>query len=65
MQKSGPVMVWQLAVPNGTYTVDIVSGDATATDSNFRINVENTLVVNGKPSSSKLWVEGTKTITVT
>ncbi len=65
MQKPGPVMVWQLAVPNGSYTVHIVSGDATATDSNYRINVENTLVVNGKPSSSKLWVEGTKTISVT
>jgi hypothetical protein len=64
MQKPGPVMQWNIAVPNGDYTVHIVSGDATAIDSNFRINVEGVLVVNGKPSTNNHWVEGTKTITV-
>ena len=64
MQKPGPTMQWNFAVPNGDYTVHIVSGDATATDSNYRINVEGVLVVNGKPSSKNHWVEGTKQITV-
>jgi N-acetylneuraminic acid mutarotase len=64
MQKNGSNMQWNIAVPNGDYTVHIVSGDATATDSAFKIAAEGTLVVSGKPSSSNHWVEGTETVTV-
>src|SRR5437868_5959743 len=63
MQKNGSFK-WSLAVPNGTYSVHIVSGDPTATDSNYRINVEHTLLVNGNPSSSKHWIEVSGQITV-
>jgi hypothetical protein len=31
---------WEIAVPNGMYTVRIVAGDPTATNSNYRINVQ-------------------------
>jgi N-acetylneuraminic acid mutarotase len=63
MQKAGD-WKWEMAVPNGTYTVRIVSGDATAIDSVFKINVEGVLTVSGSPTSGNHWVEGTKTVTV-
>ena len=38
-----PNAVWELAVPNGTYTVRVVAGDASHVDSVFRLNVEGVL----------------------
>ena len=58
------VATWQIAVPNGTYNIDIVSGDPSFTDSTDKINVEGMLLINGKPTSSKLWLEGTGQVTV-
>jgi glucose/arabinose dehydrogenase len=66
LQKPGnPNAVWELAVPNGTYTVRAVAGDADHTDSVFRLNVEGVLTVSGTPSGSTRWFEGTSTVTVT
>ena len=66
MQKSAnPNAVWEIAVPNGTYSVRIIAGDALHTDSIFRIAAEGVLAVNGSPSSANRWVEGTATVTVT
>jgi hypothetical protein len=55
---------WEITVPNGTYTVHVVAGDADYYDSIFRINVEGVLTVNGTPTSTMHWLEGTQTITV-
>jgi N-acetylneuraminic acid mutarotase len=55
---------WELAVPNGTYNVHLVSGDARSYNSVFKINVEGTLAVNGTPTSTQRWVAGTATVTV-
>jgi len=63
MQKGG-TRTWEIAVPNGTYTVFVVAGDATAYDSVFRINVEGVLTVSGTPTSATRWISGTKTVTV-
>jgi hypothetical protein len=63
MQRSGNY-TWQIAVPNGTYNVHIVGGDAGFYDSAFRINAEGKLTVNGNPTSSHRWVEGTQSVTV-
>lgn len=66
MQKpSNPNAVCEISVPNGTYTVRVVSGDAIFFDSTYRINVEGVLVVSGAGTVSTPWVEGTKTVTVT
>jgi glucose/arabinose dehydrogenase len=59
-----PNAVWEIAVPNGTYTVKVVSGDPSHFDGVFKLNVEGTLAVNGTPTSSNRWVEGTVTVTV-
>jgi hypothetical protein len=64
MQRSGN-RTWNIAVPDGTYNVHIVSGDAGYYDSAFRVAAEGKTVVNGNPTSSNRWVEGTQSITVT
>jgi hypothetical protein len=63
MQRSGSFS-WNIAVPNGRYSVHIASGDAGFFDGVFRINAEGMLVVNGTPSSTKPWVEGTAIVNV-
>ncbi|MGH7214428.1 MAG: carbohydrate-binding protein, partial [Tepidisphaeraceae bacterium] len=55
---------WEIAVPNGTYWVRVVAGDPSYFDSVYKINAENTLVVNGTPSSGTRWIEGTANVTV-
>src|SRR5207247_9275768 len=64
MQKAGGARVWEIAVPNGTYNVFLVSGDSDFYDSVFRINVEGVLTVSGTPNSGTHWFSGTKTVTV-
>ena len=64
MQKSGGARSWQIALPNGTYNVFVVCGDADHTDSVFRVNVEGLLTVSGTPTSSTRWISGTRTVTV-
>jgi N-acetylneuraminic acid mutarotase len=65
MQRAGGGTRWEIAVPNGTYTVHLVAGDPGAYDSNYAINVEGVLTVAGKPTSVVRWYEGTKSVTVT
>lgn len=55
---------WELQLPNGSYRVRIVAGDASHYDSVFRLLAENVLVVSGTPTSANRWVEGTATVTV-
>ena len=64
MQKAGGARFWEIAVPNGTYQVFVVAGDAGYYDSVFRINVEGVLTVSGTPTSGSRWVSGTRTVTV-
>jgi glucose/arabinose dehydrogenase len=60
-----PDGIWEIAVINGTYRVRVVSGDASNVDSVFRTTVEGVLTVNGTPTTSTRWIEGTQTVTVT
>lgn len=66
MQKALPAgRVWEIEVPNGRYRVHIVSGDPTATDSVYDVQVEGVTVVSGTPSATRYWVEGTAVVNVT
>jgi hypothetical protein len=59
------VRTWELAVPNGQYSVHIVAGDPGFTDSVYKFNAEGQLVLSGTPGGgANHWVEGTKTVTV-
>jgi hypothetical protein len=65
MQRAGATnAVWEIAVPNGRYSVRIVAGDASNTDSVYRINAEGVLAVSGTPTSAVRWFEGNVTVNV-
>jgi probable HAF family extracellular repeat protein len=64
LQKPGGATTWEIAVPNGRYTVHAVSGDPVNTDSTYRISVEGVLTVSGTPTAGQHWVEGTALVTV-
>lgn len=64
LQKPGGATVWELAVPNGVYTVHVVVGDPSFTDSTYRLNVEGVLAVSGSPTAATHWLEGTVRVTV-
>ena len=57
--------VWEIAVPNGTYTVRIVAGDASYFDSVFRIAPRACSRSAARRPRRRRWVEGTATVTVT
>jgi len=54
---------WQIAVPNSTYEVTLLAGDAIATDSTHQIQAEGVSVVSGAPAG-QFFYEGTATVTV-
>jgi hypothetical protein len=62
---ANPDAVWEIAVPNGSYTVHLVAGDPTYFDILYRLTVEGVLTVSGTSNSASRWVEGTSTVTVT
>ncbi|MGL4552897.1 MAG: PQQ-dependent sugar dehydrogenase [Gemmataceae bacterium] len=60
--------VWELAVPDGTYTVRVVSGDPhplAQAGALYRTNVEGARAVNGVPLGNLRWADGTVTVAVT
>jgi fibronectin type 3 domain-containing protein len=76
MQKpNNPKAWWGIVVPNGTYSVHLISGDPSNIDSVYKINVGGTLsggtitggtlAINGTPTSSTRWFENTVTVKVT
>jgi glucose/arabinose dehydrogenase len=64
MQKSANRR-WDIEVPNGTYQVKLVAGDANHNDSVFRITAEGALFLSGTPTASNRWIEATGTVRVT
>jgi hypothetical protein len=72
---NNPNAWWGLAVPNGTYSVHLISGDPSNIDSVYKLNVGGTrsgttisggvLAINGTPTASTHWFENTVTVTVT
>ena len=56
--------MWEIALPNGSYTVRLVSGDPSYYDSVYRVAADGVLVVSGTPTSASRWVEGLATVTV-
>jgi hypothetical protein len=56
--------IWEIAIPNGSYQVRVVAGDPGFYDSAYKIEVEGVLVIDGVPSSTSRWVEGTTVVSV-
>ena len=63
--QAGGSFTWEISVPNGKYAVHVVAGDPSATNSVYKFNVEGVLVVNGAPTASRKWIDGTAVVTVT
>ena len=61
---------WEMAVPNGTYTVSVSTGDATAVDSEAWLNIEGQnaiaeFVPTGANGAATHWASATRTVSVT
>jgi chitodextrinase len=55
---------WEIAVPNGTYSVHVVVGDPDWADVVSKLTVEDVLTINGNTSTSNRWLEATVTVSV-
>jgi hypothetical protein len=56
---------WELAVPNGNYTVVVAAGDPTTTDSVHRVRIEGVVAVDAfAPSPAELSRAATRHVTV-
>jgi uncharacterized delta-60 repeat protein len=65
MQKNGANRKWEIAVPNGMYTVRLVAGDAEATDSVHHMSLEGQMVLSGTPTGDVRWFRSTTNVLVT
>ena len=61
---AGPPRVWEMAVPNGSYTVRLAAGDPTYTDSIHSFLVEGEIVTPGTPSADRRLLEAVATVQV-
>jgi N-acetylneuraminic acid mutarotase len=55
---------WEVAVPNGTYTLKLVAGDASYYDSVYAFSAEGVLALSGTPTSTSRFVTSTKSVNV-
>jgi len=66
MQKpNAPSAAWEIALPNGTYSVRAVCGDPSYFDSVYKLDIEGILTVDGVPNATTKWFEGTQVVAVT
>ena len=63
--QAGGAYSWEMAVPNGPYSVLVAAGDAASTTGSYRVLAEDVLLVSGAPTGSNRWLEGVGTVTVT
>jgi hypothetical protein len=61
---ANPDAIWEIAVPNGTYSVHLVAGDPTYFDIYYKLSVEGSVIIDGRSNTSMRWIEGTATVTV-
>jgi hypothetical protein len=66
MQKpSNPDASWEIALPDGTYSVHVAAGDIDDNfDAVYAINVQGVLAVSGTPTPANKFFEGTVSVTV-
>lgn len=55
---------WQIAVPNGEYTVQVVTGSPIVFPALYRVEVDGELVLNGRATQKSQWVTASEEITV-
>ena len=55
---------WQVSVPDGEYTVQVVTGSPIVFPALYRVEVDGQLLVNGRATQKDQWVTGSSEITV-
>lgn len=55
---------WQIAVPNGEYMVQVVTGSPIVFPAQYKVQVNGSLVVSGRATQKDQWVTGSDEITV-
>jgi len=63
--QAGGSHTWEIAVPNGPYSVLVAAGDPAYVTGAYRILAENLLLLSGAPSAANRWVEAHGTVIVT
>lgn len=64
LQKTGSDPVWEIAVPDGTYLIELVAGDPSHVDSVYRLSVEGFLVVDAVPTAAARFAGAGAMVTV-
>jgi uncharacterized delta-60 repeat protein len=59
MQHNGASRKWEIAVPNGLYTVTLVAGDPNSTDATYKMNLEGKAAISGTPTGNARWFTST------
>jgi N-acetylneuraminic acid mutarotase len=59
-----PADAWQIQIPDGDYTVHLVTGDGTASGRS-QVELNGAVALDGKSTSKSPWIESTVTVTVT
>jgi len=55
---------WKIALPNGTYHVHLVAGDANYSNTVIDVTANGTSMINGTEGTGVHWLEGTHDVTV-
>jgi len=64
LQKQTPSAVWEITIPNGLYTVRMVAGDPSNTDSVFQFDAEGYVSKTFTPTTAAHWGDFTNTVRV-
>jgi hypothetical protein len=57
MQSGGVDRTWEIALPNGMYSVQLDVGDPDFTDSIYKLDLERRLAISGTPGGQTRWFE--------
>ena len=63
--QAGGNHTWEMAVPNGPYSVLLAAGDPLTQSGSYRILAEDVLLLDGTASAGRRWVESLGTVVVT
>lgn len=63
--RRNPGRIWQIEVPNGNYTVDVVAGDGTIGWGRSQFLVNGAAVIDGRATLKQRWLDDAITVNVT
>jgi hypothetical protein len=63
--QAGGGHTWEIAVPNGPYSVLVAAGDPSYANGYYRIQAEEVVLIDAAPVAADRWLEGLGTVVVT